>query len=246
MKEVRLLCKNKKKISISFWIQILSIFLIGVMATGIVFLLALEEKSSGSKAHVANHTVTFAYQDGNVIAKKNVDDGEGVFPPILESNGVFRGWSAGFNAVKADIEVHPVFYTIKEENLFYFDSIYVKEGSEFTLDLYVGGKVNISSATITLSYDTDVLEYKKSNCIEGLAISENKEGELTITFNSNTPLKDKTLLSKITFYAKKKDAYYTQVNLAARDVQILVDGKAQPAICATINNKIYFLQEVSE
>ena len=241
---------NKKKISIPFWIQIFAILLVGVIASVIVLLFAPNRHQPATEttpgANVIKHTVTFAYLDGTIIETKTVEEGKGVFPPVLETTGVFRGWSAGFNAVKADIEVHPIFYNIKEENLFYFDSVYVKEDTEFTLDLYVAGVVNISSGTITLSYDTDVLEYKKSDGMDGLIISENKAGELTIQFSTDTPLNEKTLISQLSFYAKKRDAYSTQVNLSASDTMILSNGKEISANCATINNKIYFLQEVGE
>ena len=77
-------------------------------------------------------------------------------------------------------------------------------------------------------------------------VSENKDGELTIYLNSSTPLKEKTLISQLTFYAKKKDAYSTQVNLSVDNALIVSNGKETSANCATINNKIYFLQEVGE
>ena len=238
--------KNQRKISIPFWVQIFAILLVGVIASGIVLLFAPEKQPSESNENVKKHTVTFAYPDGTVIEEKIVEEGKGVFPPAFESNGVFRGWSAGFNAVKSDIEVHPIFHDIKEENLFYFNSVYVKEDTEFALDLYVGGKVHLSSGTIILSYDTDVLEYKNFDGIEGLDISEYKDGELTITFSNDTPFKEEVQLSHLTFYAKKKDAYWTQVNLAAKDVQVVEDGSANIPVYATINNRIYFLQEVEE
>ena len=238
--------ESKRRINIPFWAQILAILLVGIIVSGVILLFAWKKQQAEPEENILKHTVTFAYPDGSVIERKDVVEGKGVFPPSIETNGVFRGWSAGFNAVKSDIEVHPVVYFIKEENLFYFDSVYVKEDTEFTLDLYVGGSVNFSSGNITLTYDSDVLEYKKSDGIENLDVSESKDGELTIKINSSTPLKEKTLIGQLTFYAKKKDAYSTQINLTARDVQFIADGRAQTANCATINNKIYFLQEVEE
>lgn len=241
---------HKNKISIPFWIQIFAILLVGVIASIIVLLFAPNKRQPAPEttlgANVIKHTVTFAYLDGTIIETKTVEEGKGVFPPALETDGVFRGWSAGFNAVKADIEVHPIFYNIKEENLFYFDSVYVKEDTEFTLDLYVGGKVNLSSGTIALSYDPDVLEYKSADGLDVEEIAETKSGELTIKLNSKVALKEKTLISQIKFYAKKKDAYSTQINLTAKDGLVVTSGDEFPANFATINNKIYFLQEVGE
>lgn len=241
---------HKNKISIPFGIQIFAILLVGVIASIIVLLFAPNKRQPAPEttlgANVIKHTVTFAYLDSTIIETKTVEEGKGIFPPTLETDGVFRGWSAGFNAVKADIEVHPVFYNIKEENLFYFDSVYVKEDTVFTLDLYVGGKVNLSSGAITLSYDPDVLEYKSADGLDVGEISETKSGELTIKLNSKVALKEKTLISQIKFYAKKKDAYSTQINLTAKDGLVVTNGDEFPANFATINNKIYFLQEVEE
>ena len=112
--------KNERRISIPFWIQISAILLVGVILSGIVLVFAPNGPRTEHDEDILKHTVTFAYLDGTVIETKTAEDGKGVFPPSLETEGVFRGWSAGFNAVKADIEVHPVVYSIKEENLFFF------------------------------------------------------------------------------------------------------------------------------
>lgn len=238
--------KGNRKISIPFWAQISGILLIGVLASAIVFLCAPDKSEEPLNEKQSEHIATFAFQDGTVIERKTVKNGKCVFPPSLESEGVFRGWSGDFNGANGDIEVHPVFYNIVEENLFYFDSVYVKEGEEFTLDLYIGGTVNASSGTIVLNYDPDVLKYKESDGMESVKVKKQKTGELRISFDCDTPLKEETLLTQLTFYAKEKDAYSTQVNLTASDVQCFIVDEAQDATYATINNKIYFLQEVEE
>lgn len=214
----------------------------GVLASGVVLLSA----SDKVKDNTEKCTVTFAYLDGTVIDTKTVEKGKGVFPPELDDEGVFRGWSVAFNAVEKDVEAHPNYYSIKEDNLFYFDSVYVQEGNVFSLDVYVDGIVNISSGVLTLSYDPDVLEYTKVMEKENLSVVEDKKGELIISFNNDIPLNEKTLISEILFYAKEKDAYSTQVNLSASDMKIVLDGVEEPADCATIDNKVYFLQEVGE
>ena len=247
--------KRKKKTQIPFWIQILAILLVGVIASVIVLFVVpslnsnneesgTTETSTQSDTGDGEYTVTFAYQDGTVIEKKTVTKGKGVFPPVPKSDDVFRGWSGAFNSVQSDVEVHPIFYNITEDNLFYFNSVYVQEGKEFTLDVYVGGRVNVSSGKLTLSYDPEVLEYKCSDSNALSSVSETKAGELTIDFSSDTNLDKKTMLSQITFFAKEKDAYATQVELSAKAVKVLTGGQEMSADFATINNKIYFLQEV--
>lgn len=238
--------KNTRKISIPFWAQILAILLVGVAAGGVVLLFAPDKQQTASQEVVVKHTVTFAYQDGTVIENKTVEEGKGVFPPTVVGNGVFRGWSAGFNAVMTDIEVHPVFYGIQEENLFYFNSVYTKENTEFSLELYVGGKVSLSSGTVTLSYDTDVLEFKGADNLNCVDVTEKKAGELTVQVNTEAPLQEQTRLSQLVFYSKKKDAYSTQIDLTAKDAKVYSGGKRLSVNYATINNKIYFLQEVGE
>lgn len=250
-----LLKRRKKKTQIPFWIQILAILLVGVLASVIVLFVVpslnynneepgTTETSTQPDTGDGEYTVTFAYQNGTVIEKKTVTKGKGVFPPMPKGDDVFRGWSGAFNSVQSDVEVHPIFHSITEDNLFYFNSVYVQEGEEFTLDVYVGGRVNVSSGKLTLNYDPEVLEYKHSDDNGISSVSETKAGELVINFSSDTNFDEKTMLSQITFFAKEKDAYATQVDLSAKDVKVLSGGQEMSADFATINNKIYFLQEV--
>lgn len=233
-----------KKIKIPFWIQIVTILLIGVIASGAAFWIAQRIVAKQQEKNVEKHTVTFAYLDGTIIETKEVSHGKGVFPPALKDEGVFRGWSTDFNAVQNDIEAHPVYYAIKENNLFYFDSVYVQEGKEFSLDVYVNGYVNVSSGKLTLQYDTEVLEYIDSKNIECCTVTESTKGTIVIQLNSEEVIKEQSLLSQVRFYAKEKDAYSTEITLKASDMQVVVEGQEIPADCATINNKVFFLQEV--
>lgn len=226
--------------------QIAAILLAGILASGAAFWIAREYASKRQNENLAKHTVTFAYQDGTVIETKEVTHGKGVFPPKLTEKGVFRGWSNGFNAVVADIEAHPVYHNITENNLFHFDSVYVQEGNEFTLDICVGGYVSISSGELSLEYDAEVLEFLDSKDMVKCTVSESTKGELVICFNSDAVIKTETLLSQLRFRAKEKDVYATEVTLQASNVKTVVEGQEIPAECATINNKIFFLQEVEE
>lgn len=233
---------KRKKVHIPFWLQITCILLAGVLASGAVLLFfTIREKKQ-----LETHTVTFAYLDGSVIETKEVEEGKGVYPPIIQSKGVFRGWSKAFNAVEHDLEVHPQFHTIAETNLFYFNSVYVKEGTDFTLDICLGGTVHISSGTLIINYDTNVLSYKSFEEMGNCLVTEENAGELHIQFSTETPLTEAGLLTQLSFYAKEKDAYCTQLDLRISDPVLHWEGKDMPADCATINNKIYFLQEVDE
>ncbi len=226
-----------KKKKFPLWAQVVAILLAGVIASGAVYLIVKDKTAE-------RFTVTFAESNGEIIEQKEVKKGSGVFPPVLTNDGVFRGWSAGFNMVESDIEVHPIFYDIVEDNLFYFDSVYAKEGKSFTLDLYIAGNVNVSSGTIKLTFDPDVMKYKKAQSDDLCEIKEDKAGELTIGFSSKKAITKKTLLGEIMFYAKRADAYASEIQLSASDVILVANGKEQKADFATINNKIYFLQEV--
>ena len=122
----------------------------------------------------------------------------------------------------------------------------MQEDTRFDLDVYIAGQVSLSSGTLFLSYDPEVLEYVESEDAEQVTATETEAGELEIHFDYDTGIKEKTQLSKLTFYAKPKDAYATRVDLKAGEMKVTVNGQEQPADCATINNKIYFLQEVDE
>ena len=233
--------KEKKRTCISFWIQITGILLVGVITSVVVLIMA---DHHDTQENVQTYTVTFADLDGTVIETIEVERGKGVHPPKLSYEGVFRGWSGAFNAVTADIEVHPQFHTITETNLFYFDTVYAEEGKTFALDLRVGGKVNVSSGTLTICYDTDVLTFQKADGMGDCTVTEDKAGELVIVFDGKTPITTQALLTQLQFRAERKDAYCTELSLSASDMKVVVDGQELPADCATINNKVYFLQEV--
>lgn len=229
----------KKNARIPFWLQIVLILLTGVLAS--VGILAAR---SGSEPDLPRYTVTFAYSDGTVIEAKEVSEGKGVYPPEYIGEGVFRGWSGRFNQVTSDVEVHPVIHSIGEDNLFYFHSVYVEEGKSFALDVQLGGRVSVSSGELTILYDPAVLEYRGADSEAFCSVTEGAEGELTLTFEAEEPIRKETLLAKLNFCALEKDAYATEVQLQAKNVKIVSDGEELPADCATINNKVFFLQEV--
>lgn len=227
---------NKEK-GIPFWLQIAGILLLGVLASLIV-------RAVYPGADLPRYTVTFAYQDGSVIETKEVTEGKGVYPPEYVGDGIFRGWSGRFNQVTADVEVHPSVYPVSEDNFFYFHSVYVEEGTKFALDVHLGGRVSISSGELTVLYDPEVLEYLGAEPMDGCEAAQNGEGELKLVFSSTEPIRTECLLSKLNFRALEKDAYSTEVQLQAKNMIIVTGEGERPADCATINNKVYFLQEV--
>lgn len=233
-----------KKIRVPFWAQIAAIFLAGILASGVAFWVAQKYVSNRQNENLEKHTVTFAYQDGTVIETKEVTHGKGVYPPKLADKGVFRGWSCGFNIVETDVEAHPVYHTITENNLFYFNSVYVQEGNTFFLNLCVGGNVSVSSGELTLMYDVDVLDFLGSEKTQQCTVTEPTKGKLVIQIESDTVIKTETLLSQLQFLAKEKDVYSTELMLQASDMKSFADGQEIPSDCATINNKVFFLQEV--
>ena len=120
----------------------------------------------------------------------------------------------------------------------------MQEGKEITLDVRVGGQVSVSSGELTLMYDPEVLEFLGSDSMAQCTVTESGEGELKLCFESADAIRSETLLSQVRFLAKEKDAYATEVSLKASNMKILTDGQELPADCATINNKVFFLQEV--
>ncbi len=234
------------KIKIPFWLQITSILLAGVIVSISVFFIIDYVGERKKNEALGTHTVTFAYSDGTIIETKEVSHGKGIFPPTLKEKGVFRGWSAGFNIVVSDIEVHPIYHNIAESNLFYFDSVYVKEGEKFSIDVCVGGTVSVSSGELILEYDPDVLKFQKTNDKDDSVNVVHSKGKITIAFNYAEPLKAESVLSKLQFKAKKKDVYSTELLLKAVDMKVVSEGKETPVECATLNNKIFFLQEVEQ
>ena len=231
--------KMEKKIKIPFWLQIAAILMLGVIS-GVVVRIVLSEPAQP----VVTHTVTFAQQDGTVLDTKEASHGNGVIPPEYPCEGVFRGWSGGINSITSDVEVHPMVYHISEDNLFYFNSVYVQEGDVFELDICLGGSVSLSRGKLKVLYDPEVLHYSGA-ASDGLCqISEGDAGELIISIDSEPPIREACILAQLKFRALEKDAYATEIQLNATDVELVTQEQTIPAACATINNKIYFLQEV--
>lgn len=228
---------DKKKKRLPLWFQLIAIFLIGLIAS-IGTYLFIQDKNT------ERFTVTFAYGDGTVIDQRVAKSGNGVIPPDYETDCVFRGWDGIINNVSADMEVHPLLYNIVENNLFYFDTVYAQEGRKFSIDLILAGKVNVSNSELTLKYDEEVIAYKSFDGIEIIEITQTNPGELIVHFNSENILTEKTKLAQINFYAKKRDVKYSQITLSANEANAVLNGEEIPADCATINNNIYFLQEV--
>ena len=228
---------DKKKKGVSLLFQIVAILLIGIIASSGTYLFIQDKNRE-------RFTVTFAYGNGEIIEQKVVKSGNGVIPPDCDTEAVFRGWDKTINHVSADMEVHPSFYKIVEDNLFYFDSVYAQEGRKFSIDLMLAGKVNISNGELTLKYDEKVMRYMSFDSSKTIEIAKTKPGEIVVRFSGDDILTEKTKLAQITFYAKRKDVKYSQITLSANEANVWFNGEEIPADCATINNNIYFLQEV--
>ncbi len=231
-----------------FWLQIVLILMCGAVLSLLVFVL-LRGRSAGKELTQAKtkeiHTVTFAYSDGTVIEKKQVHHGNGIFPPDFETDGVFRGWSSPFNAVTSDVETHPsVYYPTDDENLICFDSVYVREGENFTVELMLRGKVSIASAELTLFYDREVMDYLSAEVSDCFSVEQTEDGNLTLRLDSPQPIREPMLLARIRFYAKPMDVYSTQISLQAKQATTVVSGKELSATISTLNNNIYYFQEV--
>lgn len=228
---------DKKKKGLSLLLQIVAILLIGIVASVGTYWFIQDKNRE-------RFTVTFAYGNGEIIEQKVVKSGNGVIPPDFDTDCVFRGWDRIINNVSADMEVHPLLYYIVEDNLFYFDSVYAREGRRFSIDLILAGKVNVSNSELILEYDEEVIEYKSFEPNEAIEITQTDPGKLIVRFSGSNILTQKTKLAQITFYAKRKDVKDSQITLSASKANVVINGEEIPADCATINNKIYFLQEV--
>ena len=235
--------KNKKT-SIPFWLQILIILICGAVISCAIYGTIKFIKWKQYEESLPRYTVTFAYQSGEIIETRQAKEGRGVYPPQFDSSGVFQGWSKPINKVTADIEVHPLYYSIADENLFCFDAVYVKEGKEFVIKLMLTGEVNISSAELTISFDPDVMKYVETNKENNCSVSVEDKGVLLLKLNSDEPVRETTALAEIRFKALKKDVFSSQIDLSCKNAKLRNSGVDVPATVSTLNNKVYYLQEV--
>lgn len=229
-----------------FWLQIVLILACGGVLSIGAYIFAHNNREVERESSMLKHTVTFAYQDGSIIETRSVAEGTGTLPPKFETDGVFRGWSGAINEVKSDIEVHPMVYELAgDENLFCFDSVYVQEGKQFSINLRLIGSVSISNAEIEIEFDSEVMDYLQDSSIDICTVSKKDEGTLVLTLDSDTALKEATQLSTLTFISKGKDVLTTQINLHCISGTLIINEVEIPATVSTINNKIYYLQEVN-
>ncbi len=230
-----------------FWFEIALILLCGIIVSFIVYYTVHRTKAKKQKENTQKYTVTFTDTNGNVLETRQVSEGKGVFPPAFETEDVFRGWNCSFNKMYADVETYPMTYQIlDDENLFYFDSVYVLEGEEFTIDLMLSGRVNISSAGLMMEYDSDVMEYIDASNEDWVEVKKAGDGKLEITLESDTPLRESAFLTQLTFRTKPKDVYSTQISLNCEYGVLMSQESEYPATVSTLNNKIFYLQEVDE
>ena len=108
------------------------------------------------------------------------------------------------------------------------------------------GEVNISSAELTVSFDTNVMECVGTNGENHCSVLNEGDGKLIVYLNSDEPLKEKSLISEIRFKALKKDVYSTQIDLSCKNAKVSQLGVDVPATASTLNNKVYYLQEVDK
>ncbi len=243
-------CPMKKKEPIPFWLQITLIILCGVILSAVVLLIlrgrnAADQQKPEPTPDNAVYTVTFAWQDGTVIDTCTAHGGKGVIPPELETDAIFRGWSGAVNNVRSDIEVHPMLYHgDADENLFCFDTLYVLEGTDFTIDLNLTGRVGLSHAELKISYDPQVMDYFAADPAVCCTVTEEAPGQLLLVLHSETPIREPLRLAGLTFAAKPEDVYSTQISLSCSGAYYLQGKEEIPATVSTLNNQIYYLQEV--
>lgn len=242
---------EKRNRSISFSGQIVLILAAGVLVSlGVLAFSHFGSVNSNTDITIntenasKSYTVSFYSSDGSLIEKKEVKHGKGVLPPRIDFHGVFRGWDRQINSVTGDLEVHPIFYPINEDNLFFFNSAYVLEGEEFELPINLAGNVNVSSGELILEYDSRVLKYKGNEKSDIYKVRKKKTGKLLIKFESDGVIKEAAELAKLKFKAKEKDVYATEMVLSSKNIVVVSGDEKTPADNSTINNKIYFMQEV--
>jgi hypothetical protein len=97
---------------------------------------------------------------------------------------------------------------------------------------------------LTLFYDREVMDYLSSEVSDCVSVEQTEDGNLTLRLDSPQPIREPMLLARIRFYAKPMDVYSTQISLQAKQATTVVSGKELSATISTLNNNIYYFQEV--
>lgn len=228
---------GKAKVNIPFWGQMAIILGIGIVISAAILIIS---KNGSNNIPTNKYTVRFCTEAGRLIEAKQVTENEGVIPPeVIEQGYIFRGWSRPINNINSDTEVTPLYQKINgETNYIFYNTKYVKEGEDFEIPILLGGNIDIKSGQIIIEYDEKAFEL---NDVTGNAVSTYKEEDGKIIIELDTSHINETISDFINLkmYANEIDAYYTGFDISAN----LTNQKNNVADYATLNNKIFFIQE---
>ncbi len=165
----------------------LIIFLLGIAVSVTIIVLKINSKSTGNK-----FTVTFFDANDNKFEIVKVKEGDAAKPkkqlPEVQ-NAVFKGWDRYINNVTNNLEVHPIYQSVTSDyNAFYIDTYYASEGEELSVNLKLGGIITVTTATIGIAYDEQVLELVTVNDSAYLSetFADKSYIKLTLDFSKQT------------------------------------------------------------
>ena len=140
--------KQKKKL------LIISLAIVICISIFIVFLIVMLNTNDEFK-------VKFYSDDKSLLKIDTVTAGNSATPPVnpeMTYGNVFQKWDKDFTSVSNDLEINPVFESVKsKENVFALAGTYGKKNDFVTTSLTLCGNVELSGFDITVQYDKDAL-----------------------------------------------------------------------------------------
>lgn len=183
----------------------LIIFLLGIAVSITIIVLKINAKSTGNK-----FTVTFFDANDNKFEIVKVKEGDAAKPkkqlPEVQ-NAVFKGWDRYINNVTNNLEVHPIYQSVTSDyNAFYIDTYYASEGEELSVNLKLGGIITVTTATIGIAYDEQVLDLIKVNDSDYLSEISADEGYIKLILDfSQLTIKPGEVIDSFRFKVKGSD-----------------------------------------
>lgn len=189
-------------------------------------------------------SVSFYDREDKLIETKSVKFGQAVFPPAIENSTpglVFLGWSHNLSCMTKDTQISPVFNDYRDRsNVLSFDTVYVDSSDDFSVDLKLGGVVQLASFDMVVNYDPKTVHLERiDNAADGITYDDNKNGQIVIKLRSNKNLTEAVNLLRLSFDVENVDFLKTELTVDVKNSNAFSGGESKYIDCTLVKGIVY-------
>lgn len=198
---------------------------------------------SESTTHPDAVSVSFYDDKNELVETKSVKFGQAVFPPNLAnsvSGRIFLGWSHNLSCMTKDTQLYPVYnHYDKRSNVLSFDTVYVDSKDDFTVDLNLGGIVQLASFDMIIPYDDNTIHLKSvSETVPGLKVKD-ENNRIVIHFDSKANITEPITLAKLSFDVENVDFLKTELSIDIKNGSAYIGGDLKYIDCTLVKGIVY-------